>query len=75
MPPGTRTGLDGAYARTGEERRLVGCWAEVGLEAGQIVVEQQGLVPDCGIAAEPVDEPGWIGSSRPSAKLNSLVKC
>ena len=46
MPPGTRTGQVGAFAHTGEERRLVGCWTGGGLGAGQVLVELLRLVEE-----------------------------
>ena len=37
-----------------------------------MVVELQGLVLDYYKVAEPVDEPGWTGSSRTSAKFKFI---
>ena len=53
----------------------LGKWSRMLGWARQLLIVKTSVAPGCGIAAEPVDEPGWIGSSRPSAKLNSLVKC
>ena len=53
----------------------LGKWSRMLGWARQLLIVKTSVAPGCGIAAEPVDEPGWIGSSRPSAKINSLVKC